>query len=101
MPNDYKLLWLYLWFDCSRAGIWVVDFQVAKFYFDDSIDFEESTGLKLFNSGKERVIAVDEGKSWFILPFLKLNFQNGLHGKNPSKNQIISALKEYGLERFI
>ncbi len=101
LPNDYKLLWLYIWFDCSRAGIWVVDFQVAKFYFDDYIDFDESTALKLFNSGKERVIAVDDGNSWFVLPFLKLNFPNGLQGKNPSKNPIISALKEYGLERFI
>lgn len=101
LPIEYKLLWLFIWHDCSRAGIWRVDFKIARIYLNSNIEIEENVALQFFNASANNVIILDHGKKWFIMPYFKLNYPNGLQSQNRAHTQIISVVKEYGLENCI
>lgn len=91
LPGPYKLLWDYLYHDCDHTGIWIVDFEVAQIYLGADMPIDKATAIEYFNADEERIIEFDNGKKWFIKPFI--SFQYGeLNSQNRAHNSVISAL---------
>lgn len=87
----YKLLWLYLTDSCNHAGIWDVDFDVAKLKIGMPISEQEA--IKQF---KEKITVFDNGAKWFIPSFIE--FQYGeLSEMNRAHTKIIFLLKKFNL----
>lgn len=90
LDAPYKLLWLYILDDCDMAGIWQVDFEVARIRTGQQVDYDSA--LRLFG---DRVKAIDKFK-WFIPDFI--NFQYGnLSENNRMHLSVIQILKKYNL----
>ena len=84
LPGAYKLFWDYLYHDCSFAGIWYVDFEVAQIRIGKDMPIDKEEAIKLFNKDEERIIILNGGSKWFIKAFIlfqygELNSNNKLH----------------------
>jgi hypothetical protein len=91
LQAPYKLLWLYILDECDHAGVWIVDFDVARMRLDEDV-FEEEA-LKAFG---EKVIPIDNGERWLVLDFIE--FQYGkLNEGNRVHSSVIAILSKYGL----
>lgn len=90
LDASYKLLWFYILDDCDMAGIWQVDFEVARIRTGQELDY--NSALRLFG---DRVKVIDKFK-WFIPDFI--NFQYGnLSENNRMHLSVIQILKKYNL----
>ncbi len=88
LEGPYKLLWFYIIDDCDHAGIWQVDFEVAKIRTGE--DFSETEAIKLFG---DRVEVFHDGSKWFLKDFI--SFQYGeLNEKNRLHLSVINILKK-------
>jgi uncharacterized phage protein (TIGR02220 family) len=74
LSAPYKIFWDYLYHDCSFAGIWHVDFEIAQIFVGLDAPIEERKALELFNKDEKRIIILNEGKKWLILPFLAFQY---------------------------
>lgn len=85
-----KLLWIYLFCDCSHAGIWEVDLEVAKIYTGSNISMKDIQKLS------SKIVVFDEGHKIFIPEFIE--FQYGqLKENNNAHNAVIRDLRKYNL----
>jgi hypothetical protein len=91
LDGAYKLLWMYILDDCDHAGIWQVDFEVARIRTGEpSLDYEQAKAI--FG---ERIIAIDKFK-WFVPDFI--SFQYGeLKESNRMHVSVISILTKHNL----
>lgn len=90
LDGPYKLLWMYIVDDCDHAGIWQVDFEVARIRIGQDVNYE--TAERLFG---ERIVKIEKFK-WFIPDFV--TFQYGeLSEKNRLHQSVIFILNKYGL----
>lgn len=90
LQGPYKLLWMYILDDCDHAGIWQVDFEVARIRIGEQVD--RDTALKLF---ADRVHPISKFK-WFIPDFI--TFQYGeLSEKNRMHNSVLQILSKHQL----
>lgn len=96
LPGAYKILWDFLYLDCDHAGIWIVDFEIAQTYVGSDMPVNMAKAIELFNKDEIRIVQIDGGKKWFIVPFI--GFQYGkLSEKNRAHAAVISALKKFDL----
>lgn len=90
LDAPYKLLWFYILDDCDMAGIWQVDFEVARIRTGQQVDYDAA--LRLFG---DRVVVIDRFK-WHIPDFIV--FQYGkLSETNRMHLSVIQILKKYNL----
>jgi hypothetical protein len=90
LDGPYKLLWMYIVDDCDHAGIWQVDFEVARIRIGEAVEYE--TALSIF---KEKVFVIEKFK-WFIPDFIF--FQYGeLSEKNRLHVSVLNILNKYQL----
>lgn len=88
LKAPYKLLWFYILDECDHAGIWQVDFEVAKIRVGEKIN--QADAEKYF-SGK--IFVFNEGSKWFIPDFVF--FQYGELGEtNRLHLSVVSILKK-------
>jgi len=87
-----KTLYIFIICDCSGAGIWVKDLDVASIYTGNNISEKD---FKIFiDNGK----AVDLGNGKYFFPdFIDHQYPNGFSDKNPAQKNFISELKKYNL----
>jgi hypothetical protein len=91
MPAPYKLLWLYICDDCSHAGIWHVDIDVAALRIGENVTIEKA--IEIFG---EKVVVFDGGDKWFLPSFVE--FQYGeLSEKNNVHKAVLKELRKYNL----
>jgi hypothetical protein len=91
LQAPYKLLWLYILDECDHAGVWIVDFDVARLRLDE--DVFEDEALKAFG---DKIFKIDNGERWLILDFIE--FQYGkLKETNNAHISVIKTLKKYGI----
>lgn len=82
MPPIYMLFYNYFKDNCDYAGIWRPQFRRFELITGEKIDGDKA--LKYFNTDKERVIVLDNGK-WFLKNFYSFhygksfNLNNNLH----------------------
>jgi hypothetical protein len=90
LQGPYKLLWMYILDDCDHAGIWQVDFEVARIRIGEDVDYQ--TAEKLFHG---RIQVIDKFK-WFVPDFI--TFQYGeLSEKNRLHQSVLNILVKYNL----
>ena len=91
MKSAYKLFWLYLLDECDHAGIWIVDFEVARLKLGEKID--EKGAIENFG---DRFIIFDDNSKWFIPDFISFQYGN-LAENNRVHVSVIQILKRYNL----
>ena len=87
-----KTLYLFIICDCSGAGIWIKDLEVASMY----------TGLKIseteFKEFLSKVESIDLGDGKYFFPdFIEHQYPKGLSPNNPALKNFILELKKYDL----
>jgi hypothetical protein len=88
LKSEYKILWLYILDECDHAGVWQVDFDVAKIKIGEP-NITEQDALLCFG---DRVICL-EGK-WFINDFI--DFQYGeLNPANRVHKSVIDIISKF------
>lgn len=93
LPAPYKILWLYICDECDHAGIWQVDFDVAKIKTGCELNLEDA--LKHFG---DKVVVFDGNEKMFIQDFI--DFQYGtLNPENRAHNSVIAILSKYKLNK--
>lgn len=85
LQAPYKLLYLYILDDCDHAGIWQVDFDVAKIRIGEP-SLNEMQAVVFFG---EKIQVLNGGEKWFIPAFIE--FQYGI--LNPKNKVHESVLK--------
>lgn len=91
LKAPYKLLWFYILDECDHAGIWQVDFDVARLKIGERINEQEA-----IKSLGDKVVLIDGGEKWFIPSFI--DFQYGkLAENNRAHTKAILALRKHGL----
>lgn len=89
LSTSAKLFWIYILDKCSFAGIYEIDFELAKFFTKAKID--ETT----LNELSKQFIKIDE-KRIFIKDFI--DFQYGkIHETHKMKNKIMAELSKYSI----
>lgn len=94
LPSVYKIFWDYILCNCDNAGIWHVDFDVAKVETGEK-SLNEKKARELF---KEKIISFDNNEKWFIPSFI--DFQYGKLNENTISKplqSVIKQLKNYNL----
>jgi hypothetical protein len=91
LQAPYKLLWLYILDECDHAGVWIVDFDVAKLRLDEIV--EEDEALKCFS---EKILPIDSGEKWLILDFIEFQYGELNEGNNAHKG-VIKILRKHDL----
>ena len=86
LPNDFKLIWLYLLDDCDNAGIWNKSIKRLNFHCNTSV-----TEKELQQEFKKRLQPITEDK-WFIPKFME--FQYGANWIDSNNKAVISAKKK-------
>ncbi len=77
LPNDYRMIWLYLVDRCSIAGIWKKDFRGLNFNCNSNVTEEDFK--KVFNGR-----LIDKGTFFFIPKFLLFQYPTGLNSDKPA-----------------
>lgn len=91
LSAEYKLFWFYLLDDCTHAGIWDVDIEVAELRTGCKLNKED-----LIKTFEDKIHIFDDGKKWFIPAFIE--FQYGeLSEKNKLHISVKALLKKAGL----
>ena len=91
LEAPYKLLWFYLLDDCDYAGIWQVDWDIARIKIGCEVKPEEA--LRQFD---DRIVVFDDGLKWFIPDFIE--FQYGkLNPGNRAHKAVLLQLEKYSL----
>ena len=80
LPDKSKLFWIYILDSCTVAGVWEVDFEMAKFFLGE-FDIE-TIKINLKKQYKE----INNGKSWLINDFI--SFQYGKLTNHPFHEKI-------------
>lgn len=87
----HKCFWNYLCDNCNHAGIWEVDFELAKLYIGKNLNITEIK--KIF---EKQYVEICQGKKWFVKDFI--DFQYGkLNPDNRVHSSIIFLLKKEGV----
>lgn len=91
LPSETKLFWLYLCDRCDHAGVWEVNWRLAKFH----LPALEQAEIELNLAGKISVIK--GGKAWFIPGFITFQYPLGLSSVSPAHKRIRLTLLSHGL----
>lgn len=91
LPNEYKLLWIYILDKCDHAGIWKINERLVHFCLGFKPDLNSFVA-----ACKGRVIILSAEK-WHIPKFL--TFQYGeLSESNKMYSRVMSSLQKEGLK---
>lgn len=82
LPNEYKLLWIFILDRCDIAGVWYIDFEMVQFQIGVKIEREKSE--ELFS--KQIEVKSDR---WLIKDFI--SFQYGILSESNKIYQGVSA----------
>lgn len=94
LPNDYRMIWLYLVDSCSIAGIWKKDFRGLNFNCNTNI-----TEKEFWEVFKGRV--VDRNHFYFIPKFIFFQNPKGLNSNKPAVVSIVKELDQNNLIEII
>lgn len=87
-----KTLWIYIFCDCDGAGLWPAELDVACMRL--GIEVDEETIKKAF---EKKIKVLDEGLTWFIPSFIRIQYNNCIKSNNKAFNQVIPKLLKYDL----
>lgn len=94
LQGAYKLFWDYLYHNCSHAGVWIKDFEIAQIYLGADMPVNEEDALKYFNADKVRILIIDNGRKWFIPSFVVIQY-GVLNKANRVHNSVLKKILSY------
>lgn len=94
LPNDYRIVWLWLCDNCTPAGRIKKNFKMLNFCCDTKLEAKEFE--EIF---KDRVI--DCGDFYFIPKFLKFQNPSGISSNKPAVVSIRKEIEEFMLQGMI
>ena len=89
LAPKYKLFWLYILDDCTHAGIWETDFEVASIRIGSKITEAEATRVMA-----SHIVIFDGGNKWFIPSFIDFQYVT-LNENSRVHHSVIKALDKY------
>ena len=89
LAPKYKLFWLYILDDCTHAGIWETDFEVASIRIGSKVT--EAEAVRVMSS---HIVIFDGGNKWFIPSFIDFQYVN-LNENSRVHQSVIKALDKY------
>lgn len=94
LPNEYKLLWIYVLDKCDHAGIWKVNKPLAEFMLRSKPSWDD-----FLQTCDERIVVIPGGK-WFIPKFI--SFQYGvLSSECRPHKPVIEILEKMKLKGYL
>ncbi len=90
--TEVKLFWLYLCDRCDHAGVWQVNWKLARFHLG------EADPIRLKQALAGRVQEIDQGRKWFIPGFITFQYPTGLSLTSPAHKRIRSTIESHGLD---
>lgn len=94
LQGAYKGLYIYLFLDCSNAGIWNVELDVARLRCDIP---ESCTDEDIKKAFSEKIIELEDGQKWLLKNFLKVQHNGVLKQNNKAHTGAINELSKHGL----
>lgn len=88
-----KSLYTFIICDCSGAGIWSADFEVASLYTGHKLD---KTKFDKFFLTPQKAYDLGNGK-YFFPDFIEHQYPKGLSSHNPAHKNVILELNKYQL----
>ena len=89
LAPKYKLFWLYILDDCTHAGIWETDFEVASIRIGSKITEAEAVTVMA-----SHIVIFDGGNKWFIPSFIDFQYVN-LNENSRVHQSVIKSLDKY------
>lgn len=83
---------MYLFTNCSVAGVWEVELEVAAIRIGAQLDEK-----KVAVAFKNKIIELNQGQSWFIPSFITIQYGKELKTSNPALRKTIEELLKYDL----
>ena len=93
LPGAYKLLWDYIHDDCDHAGIWLVEWDIARIRIGTDMVINPSEALQFFG---DRILVIEGGKRWVIVDFIHFQYKS-MNAKNNTHQSIVKLLNKYDL----
>ncbi len=90
-PSAIKLFWIYLCDQCDHAGVWEVNWRLAKFHLGDI----DRTAIEQALAGRFESIA--GGRRWFVRGFIRFQYPGGLL-TSPVHKRIRASLIAHGID---
>ena len=88
LSSKNKVFWMYLLDNCNHAGIWEVNWRLAKFHCEGISENEIKVVFK------KQYEVLNDGKKWFIKDFIE--FQYGTLNENVKAHKsVIDILSKY------
>jgi hypothetical protein len=85
LPNDYKLVWIYILDTCDNAGIWLKNIKNLNFFCNTNLTEED-----LIKTFSDKLSKVTEEK-WIVNKFCTIQYgDNFLESKNKA---VLAAIK--------
>lgn len=90
-PSAIKLFWIYLCDQCDHAGVWEVNWKLAKFHLGEIDQSSIETAL----AGRFTPIA--SGRRWFVRGFVRFQYPGGLSLTATPHKRIRASLVSHGI----
>lgn len=91
LDPKYKLLWIYVLDNCSNAGLWEVDLELAEMFTGFSYTLKE-----VEMEFRERITQIED--KWYIPKFIEFQYGELSESCKPHI-PVIKELKKYGIEK--
>jgi hypothetical protein len=88
-----KGLYLYIICDCSNAGIWTLDIEIAQIFLGQKLSFEQ---FKTDFVATGKAVKIDETR-FFFPDFIEFQYPQGLQRNNKAHTKIIEELSKFKL----
>ena len=92
LSPEYKALWGYLTDNCTHAGIWEVNWDLAS-----SCVGTRFNPKKIETVFQKQFIPLDGGRRWFLVDFISFQYPKGLNPGNNAHKGVIPILQHYHL----
>ena len=93
MKGSLKGLYSFIICDCSNAGVWVKDLEIASVYIGQAISEKEFKDAFLESN---KLVDLGNGK-YFLPDFIEYQYPKGLSKANPAHIGVISELLKFNL----
>lgn len=90
-PSAIKLFWIYLCDQCDHAGVWEVNWRLAKFHLGEI----DRSAIEQALAGRFEAIA--GGRRWFVRGFIRFQYPGGLLA-SPVHKRIRASLVAHGID---
>ena len=94
LQGAYKGLYIYLFLDCSNAGIWNVELDVARLRCDIPNNCSDEDIKEAFS---DKIIELENGEKWMLKNFIKVQHNGLLKQNNKAHTSAINELLKFDL----